>query len=86
MAIELQSNQSADPDRCGSCKYFRRTRDGESEFPCSTGLCIIVLPSWVQPAKQEVPREVRDTMRCDLYKPSGQEFQRTRVWRGGEKE
>ena len=77
--IVLPIGATADPDTCGSCKFFRR-RD---EYGSDRGVCTIVLPGWVQ-IKPPVNRNdedwidpalMKDTMRCDLQRPTGNFYQ-----------
>lgn len=81
MIITLPLGASAEPDTCGSCKFFDRMLD---PFPEGrTGVCKFKLPPQVATMRQIPSREVEnsyeyerttDTSRCDLYKPDGKQY------------
>lgn len=85
--ITLPIGATAEPDTCGSCKFFRRKDDGCT--PGSVwGKCGFVMPpiiatSWdirgLDPKQKD--REytgnedtIKDTARCDLYRHSGKVY------------
>lgn len=88
---ELGQGQSAEPNQCGSCQYFRHRQEKYDTM----GICSFKLPPWARVrgdgrnAVNEVdPRTVRDTDDCSLYKArnlAGEpvEFVQQRIWRAG---
>lgn len=71
--ITLPVGATAEPDTCGSCRFFRR---GENSIE-SYGRCNIVLPpkyaTKPYPVRDdELPAShMQDTARCDLHRPDG---------------
>lgn len=73
----LPLGASAEPDTCGSCKFFVRLDDLR---PVSQGRCNIKLPPMLA-TKYETSKEgwensyqfdlKQDTERCDLQRPDG---------------
>jgi hypothetical protein len=86
--VELFHNQTAEPNRCGSCHYFDR-RDGGWD---THGLCLFRLPptrvyhqlEHTMPEDEVDRRTVRDTDGCDLYRAMAGKFQKMRTWQAGE--
>lgn len=86
-AITLPVGASAEPDTCGSCKFFRRKRE---DYNQAQGFCEFVLPKrvaeqWsVRRLQDQVAKtdsdytgnedQIKDTDRCDLYRFSGQVY------------
>ena len=84
--ITLPVGASAEPDTCGSCKFFKRKNDGE--WFAMHGFCKIELPKkiatkWdirgVDPKMVDAEYtgnedQIKDTDRCDLYRFSGQVY------------
>jgi len=80
----LAPGATAEPNTCGSCKFFGRDRD----YDGATGKCQIVLPKklacqWdirgIDPKQKDREYtgnedQIRDTDRCDLYKPDGKQY------------
>lgn len=80
--ITLPVGASAEPDTCGSCKFFER-KDGYSPM---YGQCRITLPAKMAD-KWDIRRidrkdreytgnedQIKDTDRCDLYRFSGKVY------------
>lgn len=79
--ITLPVGATAEPDTCGSCKFFKRTMD-LGPYNANMGICRFKLP----PRQMEgyVLREYRDgdenrdkmqdIDRCDLYRFSGEVY------------
>ncbi len=76
--ITLPIGSTAEPETCGSCKYFRRRSDGDAY-----GYCNIKMP----PQKQyfadkvfknddeiEAANFTRDSNSCDLWKWDGKQY------------
>jgi hypothetical protein len=84
--ITLSPGASAEPDTCGSCKFFERKNDGE--FYRMHGFCRIKLPEKIpeqsaircidpkQKDREYTGNEdqIKDTDRCDLQKPDGKVY------------
>jgi len=86
--ITLPVGSSAEPNTCGSCKFFRRNNDGVNYR--MNGTCGFVLPAKVveQSAMRGITDEVRkkdrdytgtedwikDTDRCDLQRSDGKVY------------
>jgi hypothetical protein len=84
--ITLRVGASAEPDTCGSCKFFERKSDGE--WDSMRGFCRIKLPAkiadqWairaIDPKMKDQEYtgnedQIKDTDRCDLYRFSGQVY------------
>ncbi len=72
--ITLPVGATAEPDTCGSCRFFKR---GWNTYE-SAGKCYIKLPPWVQykpvPRDEADPFWVRDTDRCDLQQHTGERY------------
>ena len=80
----LALGANAEPNTCGSCKFFRRDRDYDS----ASGKCEIVLPKKLASQRdirsidpKQKDREytgnedqIKDTDRCDLYKSDGKQY------------
>lgn len=94
--VELKEGQSAEPNKCGSCKFFKRndvpetrTIRGGPQFEVDIwrGRCGWRPPPWLDRAAKETDgtfmnsREVLDTDSCDLYRTSGATFIQKRRWR-----
>jgi hypothetical protein len=82
--ITLPIGATAEPDTCGSCKFFQRWTDRGASYQ-HTGLCKIVMPPPKERferknlndddnAEYRAPNDVDDTHRCDLHRPSGKTF------------
>lgn len=80
-AVTLPVGASAEPDTCGSCKFFVRMDDLR---PISQGRCNIKLPPMVA-TQYDIPREKgwensyqfdmkQDSERCDLQRPDGKVY------------
>ena len=79
--ITLSVGCSAEPDTCGSCRFF--ARDGD--YDRAQGKCNIKLPKkladqWdirrIDPAQKNreytgTEDQIKDTDRCDLQRPDG---------------
>ena len=91
--ITLPPGATAEPNTCGSCKFFRRCLD-QGIYEASSGHCEIVMP----PPKQRyrvltyeetgevdrAPNWIKDSARCDFYRPDGRKYIVQReVWRDG---
>jgi hypothetical protein len=82
--ITLPVGSSAEPDTCGSCKFFRRmTNNGDWYY--MNGWCTFKFPGRVVEQWQmrgldknreggDDPDRIKDTDRCDLYKFSGKVY------------
>ena len=81
--ITLPLDCSAEPDTCGSCKFFDRTmRDGPYEM--SSGHCRFKLPpfeekyrvlTYVETGESDrAANWIKDTHACDLYRPDGKVY------------
>lgn len=84
--ITLPVGCSAEPDTCGSCKFFERK--GESDYYRTHGFCKIKLPAkmadqWnirrLDPKQKDQEYtgnedQIKDTDRCDLYHFSGKVY------------
>lgn len=86
--ITLPVGSSAEPDTCGSCKFFQRNNDGINYR--MNGVCGFKLPE--KAVRQVQFRElsdivkkydrdytgteewIKDTDRCDLQRPSGKVY------------
>lgn len=82
--ITLPVGASAEPDTCGSCRFFERGRDWESAY----GRCRIKLPTkvadqWairaIDPKQKDREYtgnedQIKDTDRCDLQRPDGKVY------------
>jgi hypothetical protein len=82
--ITLAVGCSAEPNTCGSCKFFVRDRDYDS----ANGKCEIKLPKkiamqWdirgVDPKQKDLEYtgnedQIKDTDRCDLQRPDGKTY------------
>lgn len=85
--ITLAVGASAEPDTCGSCKFFRRMSDSGPAYAMD-GFCKIKLPAklaeqWairnIDPKMKDQEYtgnedQIKDTDRCDLYRFSGQVY------------
>lgn len=83
--IVLRVGASAEPDTCGSCKFFERRDD---EWSPTRGFCRFKFPEkiatqWdirrVDPKMKDQEYtgnedQIKDTDRCDLYRFSGQVY------------
>lgn len=79
--ITLPVGASAEPDTCGSCRFFARKADYAAVY----GECRIKLPAkfpdqWairrIDPAEKDREYtgnedQIKDTDRCDLHRPDG---------------
>lgn len=86
--ITLPVGSSAEPDTCGSCKFFERKDGSGYETHGSWGFCKIVLPKkiarqvdirMVDPKRRDAEYtgnedQIKDTDRCDLYRHSGKVY------------
>jgi hypothetical protein len=84
--IVLPLGSSAEPDTCGSCRFF--VRRGDNEYTSKHGFCNIKLPAKMVEQgtirsmdPKDKDREytgnedqIKDTDRCDLYKFSGKVY------------
>lgn len=83
----LGENQSAEPNTCGSCRFFLRK---ENDLGW-TGTCTINLPPWAMTmltpveAGNSPERSHADNRYCDLYQKSPYTFVKTIKWKGGER-
>jgi hypothetical protein len=78
--ITLMVGANAEPDTCGSCKFFDRRVDS-GEWYSMDGYCRIAMPPlktrfapFVYKDNDEDtwgPTHVKDIDRCDLYRPDG---------------
>jgi hypothetical protein len=82
--ITLTVGASAEPDTCGSCKFFERKNDWRTIY----GQCRIKLPSkladqWdirrIDPKQKDreytgTEDQIKDTDRCDLQRPDGKVY------------
>lgn len=82
--ITLPVGASAEPDTCGSCKFFSRDNDWRTVY----GQCKIKLPSkmasqWdirgVDPKQKDREYtgnedQIKDSDRCDLQRPDGKVY------------
>jgi len=82
--ITLSVGASAEPDTCGSCKFFERKPDYAPVY----GQCRIKLPSkiaeqWhlrsIDPKQKDreytgSEDQIKDTDRCDLQRPDGKTY------------
>lgn len=77
--LVLALNQNANSGECGSCHYFYRSHDANSEWD-QTGYCKFRFPPTRIYVKQVWDAEsrpldtVQDTDACDLWKSSGKTF------------
>lgn len=79
--IVLPVGASAEPNTCGSCKFFRRTMDA-GDYAMRSGTCGFVLPPKLaqmfaaRPSKDddEWGWRLPDTQRCDLQRPDGKAY------------
>ncbi len=83
--ITLSVGASAEPDTCGSCKFFERRRD---DFDRMYGECKLKFPTKVveqrtirtiDPKQRDLEYtgnedRIKDTDRCDLQRPDGQVY------------
>lgn len=86
--ITLIPGASAEPDTCGSCKFFERKNVDGYENHGSWGFCRIMLPKKVavqmnirmldsKERDQEYTGnedQIKDTDRCDFQRPSGKTY------------
>ncbi len=84
--ITLPPGTSAEPNTCGSCKFFRRTDASYADVYRDRGWCQIrlpPLPERYQPLAVSRdteegdswgPRARTDDMSCDLYRHSGETY------------
>lgn len=84
--ITLPVGCSAEPDTCGSCKFFERK--GDNEYYRMSGFCRIKLPAkipeqWairdIDPKQKDREYtgnedQIKDTDRCDLQRPDGKTY------------
>lgn len=87
--IILPVGSSAEPDTCGSCKFFERK--GDNEYYRMHGFCRIELPKkfftqrdlrifavtnkiWKDQEYTGNEDQIKDTDRCDLYRYSGKVY------------
>lgn len=79
--IILPIGASAEPDTCGSCKFFVRDAD---LWPVGRGRCKFKMPPGVA-TKYDIPQDreaensyqydrTLDTERCDLQRPDGRVY------------
>lgn len=75
---------TAEPDTCGSCRFFERRNEYDSAY----GRCRIKLPSklaeqqdirGIDPKQKDreytgTEDQIRDTERCDLQQPDGKVY------------
>jgi len=68
--IKLEVGATAEPNTCGSCKFFERVKDH--------GHCNIRIPPWVAYKPYNTnslpPNFVYDADGCDLYRHSGETY------------
>lgn len=77
--ITLPVGATAEPDTCGSCKFFRRKPD---DYNASRGTCGFRFPPkfdfWFAKVTvndfQGTELDIADTDRCDLYRFSGKVY------------
>lgn len=92
--LRLYDPQTADPRKCGSCKFFRRVPLGDQQYPTKEGNCGFRFPPWVKllhsHARIEGGSEVFENSRdvtlvqdadgCSFWHPSGLTYVRDQVW------
>lgn len=79
--ITLPLGASAEPDTCGSCKFFQRMTDSGPSYAME-GRCRFKLPKAQMERfalreyrdNDEVLGLMTDTDRCDLYRPDGKVY------------
>lgn len=86
--ITLTPGATAEPDTCGSCKFFERKPTSDGEWYRMNGFCRFLFPAKIA-LKSDVreidPKHkddeytgnenmIKDTDRCDLHKPSGKTY------------
>lgn len=83
--IVLPVGANAEPDTCGSCKFFKRR---DEMYSAAHGFCMFVVPQKVatrhdlrnaDPKQQDREYtgnedQIKDTSRCDLYHFSGKTY------------
>lgn len=78
--ITLPVGATAEPDTCGSCKFFVRLDDLR---PVNQGRCNIKLPPMLATKYETTKGDVensyqfdlkQDASRCDLYRPDGNAY------------
>jgi hypothetical protein len=86
MIVELQQGQSANPNQCGSCFYFKRM--GEGNY--SVGRCQFKFPPQLTKytnridanTEDSIPaNQVNDDYNCSLYKSAGNEYHQVKIWK-----
>lgn len=74
--ITLPVGAAAEPDTCGSCKFFSRRDNGA--YYASQGNCAIHLPPQIAQKGWDGegfgPSGKQDTDRCDLQRPDGKVY------------
>lgn len=82
--ITLPVGASAEPETCGSCKFFKRGPLTDGPYEGSSGDCGIRMPPQKEFYKkmtyEEVgesdrsPNWIKDTFGCDLYRADGKTY------------
>lgn len=86
--ITLGVGAGAEPDTCGSCKFFERKDAEYNNCTGSYGFCRIVMPAkvasqgdvrYIDPKRKDQEYtgnedQIKDTDRCDLYRFSGHAY------------
>lgn len=86
--IQLSQGQNAEPNTCGSCKFFKRYDDGNGGY--NTGACTFIFPPQVALGKQTYndrdeeytdSRQCADTYSCHLYQSNNKEYGKIKYWK-----
>lgn len=86
--IILAPGATAEPDTCGSCKFFGRKPPNEGEWYRMNGFCRFLMPAkialqsdlrGIDPKHKDDEytgneNMIKDTDRCDLQKPDGKTY------------
>lgn len=86
--IILTPGASAEPDTCGSCKFFERKPVNDGEWHRMNGFCRFLFPAKIalqsdlraiDPAQRDAEytgneNMIKDTDQCDLHKPDGKVY------------
>jgi hypothetical protein len=82
--IKLYDNQSANPNECGSCLFFKRIKD-DGEL----GFCKFKLPPHIALNTNDTIEnnndynpinQVDDKYNCDMYKSANRVYMKTNHW------
>jgi hypothetical protein len=86
--IILTPGATAEPNTCGSCRFFNRNPTGDGEQYRMNGICVFKFPPKM-PTPWDIRRIdpkykddeytgtemwIKDTDSCDLYKPDGKYY------------